>query len=180
VEQSERHLFGLAPPALLLALGAVAVVAGVVVLVLGDWLLGVILLVVGVPLLLLAIGAARQFPQGRAATTTLHASDVVHDWLGFAGTSVGSWSRASRATVRLRTQAGMLRREQRLLFERLGEAVFREDDGRAADLLEEAHVVQARIDRAEETLQRERASARRSVASERRAIQATEIKQPEK
>jgi uncharacterized membrane protein YedE/YeeE len=60
--QAERHVHGVAPPALLLGLAVFAVVLASVLFAFGNWLLGVVFALAAAALALLFVGAARQLP----------------------------------------------------------------------------------------------------------------------
>jgi hypothetical protein len=174
-ERVDRDLFGVAPPGLLLTLSLVAFACGVVLLGLGHWISGAVLLVVAACFGVVFSGAARQLPDDRTAQGTFRAADKVRARMRLAGVSAVSWTRAGSAVVRLRLEQRRLRREQRGRIHALGEAVYREDDEAAAALKAEAAELGDRVERSEREALLARASASERVEHERSVAGATQI-----
>lgn len=173
--QPERRMFGLAPPGFLFAIALFAFFLTVLLLASGHWVAGLVLLVVAAGLGALFVSAARRLPEGRLARVTVGVSNEARWRAGFAWVSLSSWSRASREVVRLRGLQRRLRREQAELIRALGEAVYREDDGRAQALKAEARACGQQIEECAQELAYALATARARVGRERVAIQPTQV-----
>ena len=172
--RAARHTFGLAPPALVLTLALLALVLAVVLLALGHWIAGIVLLVAGVALGRFVVWTARQLPEQRVAQLAVAASNAASGRAGFAKVSVSSWLSANRELLRVRTLQRRLVREQRALIHALGEAVFRDDAERAEQLKADARACGERIEEHERNLRLALEAARERVSRERVAIQPTE------
>ena len=176
---AERHVFGLAPPEILVGLALVTLVVGVFALVFGRWIAGIVLLVVGAALWWFFTWTARRLPDGRMAHLATAASDAARSRAGFAWVSVSSWSGAGLKVLRLQRARRGLLREQSVLVHALGEAVFRDEDQRAEQLKQEARACADRIEENEKELRLALATARERVSKERATIQPTERLSPE-
>src|SRR6476660_6390337 len=67
VVHAERHMFGLAPPALVLVLAVVAVALALAAALTGHWILGAVFFLAAVVLGELLVATARRLPEGRVA-----------------------------------------------------------------------------------------------------------------
>ena len=135
-------------------------------------------IVVAVCLLPTFLAGARRWPDTRIARAGISTADRVRDEADVAVTSISTWSRAGRDTVRLRKEQFQLRRERDAKIRELGQSVF-EDDGRADELKAEAKELDERIAANERELQRTIAGARRRFRKQRAAVVATEVISPE-
>src|SRR5690348_6319928 len=123
-EQSEPRWFGVAPPYLLLGVAGGAFVVALVLVALGHWPYGLILLGVGALLLAAFIEAARRRPDDHALTrSSAQARER-------ARTSLETWRARSAAAAESRQIRGALAaaetQRQALLLE-LGTAAYRRD-----------------------------------------------------
>jgi ribosomal protein L40E len=172
---SERRVFGLTPPVFLFAIALVAFFLSVLFLASGHSVAGLLLLVVAVGFGALFVSASRRLPEGRLARAAVGVSNEARWRAGFAWVSLASWSRASREVVRLRGLQRRLQREQRQLIGALGEAVYRDDDGRAQTLKVEAQARGQQIEECAHELACALETARKRVGRERVAMQATQV-----
>jgi type IV secretory pathway TrbD component len=174
-ETTERHVFGVAPPTLLLGLVLAALLCAVVLVALGHWIAGGAFLIVAACLALFFVSAARQLPEDAASRGAFDAADRARAWTGFARVSVVSWASAGKAVARLRVEQRRLRREQRRRIHELGDAVYRDDETAAASLKADARTLGARIEQTERDLQLALATANDRVNRERRAVHPTRV-----
>jgi hypothetical protein len=174
---AERHVFGLAPPEILVAFALLMLVVGVFSLAFGHWIAGIVLIVAGAALWWLFTWTAQRLPDGRAAhlaTAATAAGDAARSRAGFAWVSLSSWSGVGVKALRLRRVQRRLAIEQSALIHALGEAVFREDVERADELKDKARACAERIEENEKELRLALEAARERVSRERAAIQPTE------
>jgi NADH pyrophosphatase NudC (nudix superfamily) len=124
VERVSPRWFGLTPPAVVLALAALALVAGVLLLVTGRWIAG--LLVLGLALLLAAafLEVGRRKPDAAVVKASVDAVDSVRAKAGFAARAVLTNSAARQEIGRRRAELARLQTERESLFRELGEAVY--------------------------------------------------------
>jgi hypothetical protein len=124
----EPRYYGITPTTLVLVLAAAALAVAVVLLAMGDWPLGLIVLGVSVLLVVVFLEAGRRKPKGTMARSTAEALDSFRARAGVAADSLATRGRAARRVIALRRELqrmSVLR--ARLLFE-LGDAVYRGDD----------------------------------------------------
>ena len=178
VQQAQPRYFGLAPPILVFSVGAGLLVLGVVLLVTGSVAVGVIAIILAACLLPTFLAGARRWPDTAIARAGISTADRVRDEADVAVTSISTWSRAGRDTVRLRKDQFQLRRDRDAKIRELGVSVY-EDDGRADELKAAAKELDERIDANERELQRTIAGARRRFRKGRAAVVATEVIRPE-
>jgi hypothetical protein len=178
VQHAEPRYFGLGPPVFVFSLCAGLLILGVILLVVGSIGLGVIAIVFGVCLLPTFLAGARRWPESRIARAGTSTADRVRDETGVAVSSISTWSRAGRDSVRLRREQFQLRRERDAKIRELGQSVF-EDDGRADELKAAAKELDERIAANERELEQTISGARRRVRKQRAAVVATEVISPE-
>jgi len=129
VTRVQPRLYGVTPPAAVLALAAAALTLAVVLFAIGHWPIGLIVLGVTVLLVLAFLEAARRTPRGTASRSTAAALDDVRARAGVAADALASRGRAAREVAAIRRELRqMWALRGRLLFE-LGDAVYRGDDG---------------------------------------------------
>ena len=174
VQHAEPSYFGLAPPVFVFALGIGLLVLGIVLLVLDVFALGVLAIVLAVCLLPTFLAGARRWPDTRIARAGVSTADRVRDETDVAVTSITTWSRAGKDTVRLRREQFQLRRERDAKIRELGVSVY-EEDGRADELLAAAKELDERIAVSEHELARAIAGARRRFRKDRAAVVSTEV-----
>jgi hypothetical protein len=178
VQHAEPRYFGLGPPVFVFSLCAGLLVLGVILLAVGSVGLGVIAIVFAVCLLPTFLAGARRWPDTPIARVGISTADRVRDETDVAVSSISTWSRAGRDTVRLRKEQFQLRRERDARIRELGQSVF-EDDGRADELKAAAKELDERIAANERELQRTIVGARRRFRKQRAAVAATEVISPE-
>jgi hypothetical protein len=178
VHRAEPRWFGLEPPVLVLAVMAVLLVLGIVLLATGSLAVGVIAIVLAACLLPSFLAGARRWPDTPFARVGLSTAGRVRDEADVAVASISTWSSAGRDVVRLRKEQFQLRRDRDAKIRELGVSVY-EGDGRADDLHAAAKELDERIEANERELQRTVAGARRRVKKGRAAVATTQIIRPE-
>jgi membrane protein implicated in regulation of membrane protease activity len=165
VARTEPHLFGVTPPLAVLVLAVAALVVGILLAALGNWLVGGLLLVAAGLLFVLYVVVSR--PGG--------AVDAAGERLRYAATAVGATTAARRESLRLSNELTRLRgdREQRL--RKLGEAVYGEDEAETARLRQELADLDEQIAGRERELPLVAARAREQVSKAKLEVQATKM-----
>ncbi|MDQ3065872.1 MAG: hypothetical protein M3R12_01800 [Actinomycetota bacterium] len=177
VQHAAPRYFGLGPPIFVFVIAVTLFVLGVVLLFAGFFPLGVIAVVLAFCLLPTFLAGARRWPDTPIARAGISTADRVRDEADVAVTSISTWSRAGRDSVRLRKETFQLRRERDTKIRELGQSVF-DEDGRADELKAAAKELDDRIAASERELQRTIAGARRRVRKGRAAVVATEVIKP--
>lgn len=179
VRPSEPRYFGLGSPLFVLSVAVGLIVLGIVLLVIDQFVPGVIAIVLGACLLPSFFAAAKRAPDTPIVRASLTTADRVRDGGSFAVESIFTWSKAGRDLARHRRQQFQLRRERDAKIRELGVSAFAED-GREEELKAAAKELDARIEANERRMQRTIAAARRRVRRERAAVAATEVIEPER
>ena len=177
VHHAGARWFGLEPPVLVLAVMAVLLLLGIVLLASGN-LAGVVAIVLAACLLPSFLAGARRWPEAPFARVGVSTAERVRDEADVAVASISTWSRAGRDVVRLRREQFQLRRDRDAKIRELGTSVY-EEDGRADELKAQAKELDERIASSERELQKAVAGAKRHVRKERASVVGTEILTPE-
>ena len=175
---AEPQYFGLGPPLFVFSVAVVLFVVAVVVLALGSWAIGLVLLVVSFLLLPAFLAGARRWPSSGLARVSLSTAERARGEASVAADAISTWSRAGREVVRLRREQFRLRRELDDALHALGLAVLEEDE-RVPELTTQARALAERIRTNEAALERTVGYARERVRDERAAVVATEVRRPE-
>jgi hypothetical protein len=123
VSRVEPHLFGITPPTTLLVLGAAALVAGVVLLAVGETLAGAILLAAAALLLVGFAGVAARKPDSRLDRGFAGALERA----GLAASALFTRSGARRRLAALQAELDDLGRARQVRLADLGTAVYAGD-----------------------------------------------------
>jgi hypothetical protein len=176
--QADRHTFGLAPNALVAALAAFALGAGLALLATGQLVVGLVLLAAG-----LALGAffVEQARRRRASAFDRAVADGIDNSRAlsrFAVVSMRAWSSAGGRTARSRLDVRRLRRERSRVQHALGAAAFAADEALVETLRARMRDLDVRIEACFEEARSAVARARSRTTGERLAIAPTEIRPP--
>jgi len=128
--QAETRYYGVTPATLVLVLAGAALTLAVVLLALGRWPLGLVLLGVAVLLALVSLEAARRKPAGAVARSPAQALDAFRTRAGVATESLATRGRAARRLIALRRELQRMGQLRAQLLVELGEAVYRADEQR--------------------------------------------------
>ena len=177
VAHATPRWFGLAPPTVLFGLAVVLLVVAVVLLVLGNWVAGLVLL--GLALLFAAgfLEAGRRKPDAPIVTASVGAVDSARARAGYTAQALLTRSSARREITRRRSEAMRLGGERQRLLGQLGAAVYAGGDGAAER--EAVAALDERIASLEREASEIAASAQERVQAARRQVQPTEIRQPD-
>jgi hypothetical protein len=126
------RLIGVPPQDTMLVLGAVASVLGVVLLAIGAYLAGWLVLAAGILLLSVFVQSVRRRPASDILRNTVAAYGLVRAQLGYAGAALAAWVRARTGRLRLRRRAASLRRRRQGHVLAFGGFVYAEDEEGAA------------------------------------------------
>jgi len=177
VAHATPRWFGLAPPTVLFALAAVLLVVAVVLLLIGSWVAGLVLL--GLALLFAAgfLEAGRRKPDAAIVTASVGAVDSARARAGYTAQAFLTRSSARREITRRRGEAMRLQAERERLLGQLGATVYAGADGAAER--EALTGLDERIVALEREAAEIAASAQERVQAARRQVQPTEIRKPD-
>ena len=173
LDRASPRWFGLAPPTLLLAIGVVAAVVAVYLLVTGSLIAG--LLVLGLTLLLAAafLEAGRRKPDAQVVATSVEAVDSLRARAGYAAHAWMTRSSTRREVLRRRSALMRLAGEREQLLRALGDAAYRGEG--EAELRSRIQALDARAAALEAEAARIVEDARREVGERRLEVQPTEV-----
>jgi hypothetical protein len=120
--------FGVTPSGTVLVLAVVALAVGVVLLVLGHWITGIAVFVLGWLLIVYFVSLVRRRPDTPIAQASIRAAGGARARVGAAVDAVGTVSTGRRALLRLRYEQEELRSRRERLLRTLGESVYLADD----------------------------------------------------
>jgi hypothetical protein len=178
VREVEPQYFGLGAPAFVFGVAVVLLVLAVVLLALGNWVAGLLLLAAAFLLLPAFLAGVRRWPESAIAQLSTRTADRARDEASVAAETISTWSRAGRQVVRRRREQFQLRRELDEKLRALGRSVLDADRSTPA-LTAEARELDERLRTSERELAETLAGARRRVRSERAAIASTQVLRPE-
>ena len=162
-EETERHVFGVAPRWLPGAAAAVTFVGAITAFAFGSAVVGALLLLAALLLVSVQADGARRNAAALA---------------GFAGASVRAWTGAGREVARLRLEASRLGRERARTQYAFGGAVYGGDTDAAEDLRRRLRALDAQIEACMTAATDVVEHARTRTAEERLVVQPTEIRGP--
>jgi len=175
VHRAERRPFGLPPVPLLGALAPVLLIAGVVLLALGDWAAGIVFLFLAAGVAALFASGLRQEPESDTARFVRRVTARGRASLGFVGAACLTWTSAVAQLIGLRLRRLRLRRELRSRLAPLGEAVHREEVAQAEALKAKAAGLQRALEAAQRRESDVLSAARAKIQRERAPVQPTEV-----
>jgi len=179
VERTEPRFYGVTPTTLAAALAALALAAGIVLIVVGYWPVGVILVGVAALLALVSLEAARRKPRGTIARSTAEALEGFRARAGVAADSLATRGRAARQLLALRRELQrMSTLRSQLLFE-LGEAVYRGDEQGGQTARERLEELDGLAAQREVEMQQIVEATQDRLAQRRLEVQPTEVVEPQ-
>jgi hypothetical protein len=173
LHRSHRRPFGAHPVPLLGAVGAVALLAAIVLLAAGAIVGGLVVLMLAVPLLGLFAGGVMREPDAPVAGRSLQLLRRIRSLAAFLAVGVRTEGRAGVGVARVRSRQHQLRRELKATMAPLGEAVHHGDQPQADALAWRAKKLERELEQLDEEASRLAATARDEMASERATIQPT-------
>jgi hypothetical protein len=177
-ERVEPHYFGVTPHVLVGVLGAIQLLAGVVLLISGSLAVGLLLLAGGFFLAALFAEQARRRRDSSLDRAAAGAIDRSLALAGFTRATVGAWTSASRRVAQLRLEARKLARERSHLQYDLGGAVHADEHARVEELRARMRELDAAIERKGREATAAIASAHRRTRTEREAVATTQVRRP--
>lgn len=178
VHQAHRRPLGIHPVPLLGGLGAILLVAAIVLLAVGSWVAGLILLGIGAASLALFSGGVRREPDAPVVRLVLRTTGRARAVGGLMAVAIRAWARAAVDLIRIRGRQRRLRHELKANLAPLGEAVHRDDEQRAQALKQQAAEIDQQLGQAKRDASAAVAEARRQIERERSTIQPTEAFAP--
>jgi hypothetical protein len=179
VEQhvSQRQLFGVPPSSVLLGLGALGLIAAIVLLVTGNWPWALIALGIALFLFTGFLNQSRRLPDdsGAAGRVSVNALSSVRSRAGAAKETIAAHGSARLELVRLRREIGTLARERGERARELGEAVYAENDGAADDSKRRMKEIDDEIASKEGQMAQVTMDAANRIERARMQVQPTEI-----
>jgi hypothetical protein len=180
LQRVQPRLFGTIPPLGLLSAGGLSALVAIALLVTGHWVIGPLLLVLGLLALGLYLVAAHHRPHSRLAQRAVGGVWLARDELRFAGTSAGAWSRASIRILRLRRDLHVLAREREGVQHELGAAAYHDDAERVAEHRARMRELDERMASCARRMEAARRVARARVSRARVPLRSTEIIRPDR
>jgi hypothetical protein len=177
-QRVEPRLFGRIPRLGLLGSGAVLLLAAIVMFAFADWVLGPMLLVLGLLLLGLYRAAARHLPASRLARRATGGLWRGRDELRLAGTFAGAWTRAGWRVVCVERECRRVRRERKATQHALGAAAYAGDEPAMEQLRERMRDLDEQIAASATHAEEARLAARQEVSDARAPLRRTEISRP--
>jgi hypothetical protein len=178
VREVEPQYFGLGAPAFVFGVAVVLLVLAVVLLALGNWVAGLLLLAAAFLLLPAFLAGVRRWPESTIAQLSMRTADRARDEASVAAETISTWSRAGREIVRRRREQFQLRRELDEKLRALGRSMLDADRSTPA-LTAAARELDERLRTSERELAETVAAARKRVRSERAAIASTKVLKPD-
>ena len=175
-ERVEPRYFGLTPHLFVAAIGGMALLAGVLLVVSGSTALGALLIVLALLLIALFVEQARHRRASPTDRIAAAAVDTSLAFAGFTGVTVGAWVDAGRDAARLRIEARRLARRRSKLQYELGGAVHADDEARVQELRAELSAVDEEVHRCEQGVGAAIENARRRIREERGAFARTQVR----
>jgi hypothetical protein len=177
VAASPRY-FGIAPPGALFGLTAAALVAAIVVFVVGSAIAGALLLAAAVLFSVLFVAASKRLPENTVARVGRRTVGTVRDRTGFAVEAVSAHSIARKELLRLRREVSELAAERAEAARALGEAVY----GGAEDEVDAGRKRMSELDQALADKKKEMttvtAAANERIQRAQLQVQPTEVVEP--
>ena len=175
IHEAHRRPLGAQPPAFVGALGLVALILGLILLVTGPLISAVIALAVFVGLIGLFIPAVRHDPQSQIAQTTRRCVNRIMTIARFTAVATRAWAGATVSLVRVKQRRLRVKRELHSRLGPLGEAVHRGDEAHVQQLKAQADQLEqqlkeidsdasAIVEGAREAVEREKASSQPTQA----------------
>jgi hypothetical protein len=174
IVHAEPRLFGVVPPLFAFGLACLLIGFAIVAFAIGNWVAGLLLLIVAAVLFVLFVGAARHAPTSPVAQATLTAGERISSWFGFFTGSASAWSTAGREVLRLRGELRALRPEREEVQYALGGAAYHERDSEVASLRARLRDLDREIAQREMASEAALAEARRRSRREHLAVRPTE------
>jgi hypothetical protein len=171
----ERRLYGVPPPELLCALGAIGLVVAIVLFAGGRWVAAGVVLLPALTLACMFVSTAKRFPESRTAGAAVASRRWLRGRLAVAGVSLAAWSHGVREIVGLAWTRRKLRADLDAQIGRLGEAVYADDPDLANYLKAEAHANSEQLDELERRRDAVAAEARQQIDQAKETIRPTEI-----
>jgi nucleotide-binding universal stress UspA family protein len=177
-ERVEPHYFGVTPHVLVGVLGAIQLLAGIVLLASGSLAVGLLLLAGGFFLAALFAEQARRRRDSSVDRAAAGAIDRSLALAGFTRATVGAWTSASRQAAQLRIEARKLARDRSHLQYELGGAVHADDTQRIDELRSRMRELDREIERKGREARAAIEAAQQRTRDEQRAVTSTQIRRP--
>jgi hypothetical protein len=179
VERTEPRLYGVTPMGLALVLGVAALAGGIVLIVIGHWPFGLILIGLAILLVLVSFEAARRRPAGRLRRSTTEAVEGLRSRAGVAADSVATRGRAARQLMALRRELERMSASRSQLLLELGDAVYRGDEQASQAARERLEELDRLAAQREVEMQQVVETTRDRLAQRRLEVQPTEVVEPQ-
>jgi hypothetical protein len=171
----ERRLYGVPPPELLCALGAIGLVVAIVLFAGGRWVAAGVVVLPALTLACMFVSTARRFPESRTAAAAVASRRWLRGRLVVVGVSLAAWSRGVGEIVGLAWTGRKLRADLHSQIGRLGEAVYADDPDLAGYLKAEAHAIGQQLDEVEHRRAAVSADARQQIDRAKETIRPTDL-----
>jgi hypothetical protein len=145
IHHVSRRPLGIGPVSLLGGGLLALVLLAIMLLALGTWIVGIVLLACSVALFALLLVAVEREPDDPAARAAVTAADRARSQTRLIRVAARAWSHAGVALLRVTQRRYRLRWQIRRQLEPLGEAAYRGDDARVERLRAEALKLEAAL-----------------------------------
>jgi hypothetical protein len=174
VHESHRHPLGTSPLAFLGVLAPTALIATVVLLILGAWVAALIAAAACLGSFAMLSSAVQHDPGSPVARVSRRSTTRTLSALHIAGVYTRAWSRAIASLAAINQRRLRLRRQLQRQFAPLGEAVLEGDQARAAELTRRAAELEQELAASERQAAAVSEQARSLIEREKVGTQATE------
>lgn len=174
VHWAHRRPFGLGPGTLLAGLAAVTFVCAIVMFAGGSWAAGVVLLAASATEVCLFFVAVKREPRSPSARATRRAARRTESLVKLITVTTGASTRTGVELARLWHRRRRLRVQFRRRLGPLGEAVYRDDQERAAQLKAQAHQLDRELGETDRRADEAIASMRQEIERERVTTHSTQ------
>jgi len=173
IHRIHRRPLGLGPTTLLAALAAITLIAAITMFANGSWAAGLVLLAASATEVCLFFVAVRREPRATGARVARAAARDADGLVRLSAVTVRASTRTGVELARLWHRRLVLRGQFRRRLTPLGEAVYRDDQLRAAQLKDEAGSLERRLGEADRQAAAAAAALRQQIERERVTTQRT-------
>lgn len=174
VHWAHRRPLGLGPATLLAGLAGITFVCAIVMLIAGSWAAGIVLLATSVTEVgLFRVAAARE-PDSGGARVARGAARRTDGMVRLSSVMVRASTHTGVELARLWHRRQLRRLQLRRRLTPLGEAVYRDDQGRADQLKAQAHELERELEEADQRAAAAKAALRAKIRRERVPVHGTQ------
>lgn len=175
---AQPRFFGVTPPSAVLALAAASLAAGIVMLATTHWIVGGILLAVGIALAIFFVSLARRLPDTAVTRFSRRAARSMRAHTGFAVESVAAHSSARVDLFRQRRELAALLAQRAECARALGEAVYAGDDEGTESARTQMAELDGLVSAKEDEMEQTATAAMERIRRAQLQVQPTQVETP--